>query len=58
MQAMTRKIGLLLKYFGSQRRKDWFQAETFQSLARLRGIECRAPDQFAEAFHVRKLVLS
>ncbi|MGB9164519.1 MAG: PIG-L family deacetylase, partial [Rhodomicrobium sp.] len=30
----------------------------FESLARLRGIECRAPDKFAEAFHVRKLALS
>jgi hypothetical protein len=53
---MTRKISLLLEYFGSQRGKDWFQAETFSGLARLRGMECRAP--FAEAFHVRKLVLS
>ena len=57
-QAMTRKIGLLLEYFGTQRGKDWFLAETFESLARLRGIECRAPDKFAEAFHVRKLALS
>jgi LmbE family N-acetylglucosaminyl deacetylase len=54
--AMTRKISLLLEYFGSQRGKDWFQAETFSGLARLRGMECRAP--FAEAFHVRKLALS
>ena len=23
--AMTRKIGLLLEYFGTQRRKDWFR---------------------------------
>ena len=57
-QAMTRKISFLLKYFGTQRRKDWFRAETFMSLASLRGIECRAPDHFAEAFHVRKLTLS
>ena len=57
-QAMTRKIGLLLEHFGTQRRKDWFSSETFESLARLRGIECRAPDKFAEAFHVRKLTLS
>lgn len=55
---MTRKISLLLEYFGTQREKDWFQANTFLSLARLRGMECRARDNFAEAFHVRKLTLS
>jgi LmbE family N-acetylglucosaminyl deacetylase len=55
--AMNRKISLLLQYFGTQRQKDWFQAETFLSLARLRGNECRAPEHFAEAFHVRKLAL-
>lgn len=57
-EAMTRKISFLLKYFGTQRGKDWFRAETFMSLASLRGMECRAPDHFAEAFHVRKLILS
>jgi LmbE family N-acetylglucosaminyl deacetylase len=57
-KVMTRKISLLLEYFGTQRNKDWFKAETFLSLARLRGMECRAPEHFAEAFHVRKLILS
>ena len=54
---MRRKIDLLLESFGTQRGKDWFRAETFLSLARLRGMECRASDHFAEAFHVRKLAL-
>ena len=54
---MARKIELLLAHFGSQRSKDWFGAETFTGLAHLRGIECRAPDGLAEAFHVRKLSL-
>ena len=57
-EAMRRKIDLLLESFGTQRGKDWFRAETFLSLARLRGMECRASDHFAEAFHVRKLALS
>ena len=35
---------------GSQRSKQWFDAETFLGLARLRGIEYRAPDRYAEAF--------
>lgn len=55
--ALERKIELLLAHFGSQRSKDWFDAETFAGLARLRGMESRAPERFAEAFAVRKAVL-
>ena len=55
--AMTRKVELLMRHFGTQRSKDWFVPETFTALARLRGNECRAPDGMAEAFHVRKLVM-
>lgn len=51
---MERKIALLLAYFGTQRSKDWFDAETFQGLARIRGMECRAPERYAEAFVMRK----
>jgi LmbE family N-acetylglucosaminyl deacetylase len=54
---LERKIEVLMGTYGSQRSKDWFTPETFRSLARLRGIECRAPAGFAEGFHVRKLVL-
>jgi hypothetical protein len=55
---LQRKIDLLLSHFGSQRSKDWFDAETFTGLARLRGMECRAPEGFAEAFTLRKARLS
>jgi LmbE family N-acetylglucosaminyl deacetylase len=51
---MERKIELLLAHFGSQRSKDWFDAETFRGLARLRGMECRSPERYAEAFVMRK----
>jgi LmbE family N-acetylglucosaminyl deacetylase len=51
---MERKIELLLEHFGSQRSKDWFDPETFRGLARLRGMECRAPERYAEAFVLRK----
>jgi LmbE family N-acetylglucosaminyl deacetylase len=54
---MERKTRLLHQHFGTQREKDWFDDETFMSLARLRGMECRAPDGFAEAFHARKLTV-
>lgn len=52
------KVALLLKHFGSQRSKDWFDAETFRGLARLRGTECRAADGMAEAFNARKILLA
>jgi LmbE family N-acetylglucosaminyl deacetylase len=55
--ALKRKVDLLMSHFGSQRSKQWFDAETFMGLARLRGMECRAPERYAEAFFARKLVL-
>jgi LmbE family N-acetylglucosaminyl deacetylase len=57
-ETMRRKNAHLLRHFGSQRSKHWFEAENFSALARLRAIECRAPDGFAEAFHARKIVLA
>lgn len=56
--ALQRKIDLLMSHFGSQRSKGWFDAETFLGLARLRGMECRAPERYAEAFFARKLLLA
>ena len=56
-EILTRKIDLLMAHFGTQRSKDWFGAETFRGLARLRGIECRAPEGYAEAFTLRKFRL-
>jgi LmbE family N-acetylglucosaminyl deacetylase len=56
--ALQRKIDLLTSHFGSQRSKQWFDAETFLGLARLRGMECRAPERYAEAFFARKLLLA
>lgn len=53
-----RKLKLLETHFATQRSKDWFDAETFRGLARLRGMECRAPERYAEAFHVRKARLA
>jgi LmbE family N-acetylglucosaminyl deacetylase len=53
-KVMDRKIELLLAHFGTQRSKDWFDGETFRGLARLRGMECRAPQLYAEAFMLSK----
>ena len=54
---LEQKVELLGDHFGTQRSKDWFDPETFRSLARLRGMECRAPDRFAEGFFTRKVIL-
>jgi LmbE family N-acetylglucosaminyl deacetylase len=56
-EVLERKIELLIAHFGTQRSKDWFDAETFRGLARLRGIECRASEGYAEAFTLRKFCL-
>ena len=52
-----RKVEYLLRAFGSQRDKHWFTDETFTGLMRLRGMECRSPGGYAEAFYARKTVL-
>ncbi|TYO60760.1 PIG-L family deacetylase [Bradyrhizobium hipponense] len=57
-RALQRKIDLLVSHFGSQRSKQWFDPEVFRGLARLRGMECRAQEGYAEAFVARKLALA
>lgn len=52
-----RKVNHLMKHFLSQHRKDWFDADTFFGLMRIRGLECRARFGLAEAFHARKLTI-
>ena len=47
---------LLHKCFPSQQARDWWDDEVFLGLARLRGMECRAP--YAEAFTCAKSVIS
>jgi LmbE family N-acetylglucosaminyl deacetylase len=52
-----RKAEHILEAFASQRDKQWFTADTFMALQRLRGIESNSPGGYAEGFHCRKLVL-
>lgn len=54
---LKKKIDILMKVFGTQRNKQWFDGETFTALMRLRGIECNSPTRYAEAFYGRKLTL-
>jgi LmbE family N-acetylglucosaminyl deacetylase len=53
---VQRKIELLHKCFPSQLARDWWDDEVFRGLARLRGMECRAP--YAEAFTCTKSVIN
>jgi LmbE family N-acetylglucosaminyl deacetylase len=55
-EVAARKAALLDEHYPSQRGRDWFDAETFLGLARIRGVQCHA--RYAEAFHLPKLVLS
>jgi hypothetical protein len=52
-----RKINILMDSFRSQREKDWFTTDAFLSILRIRGIESKAPEKYAEGFYCRKLVL-
>ena len=51
------KIDHLFEAFTTQGGKKWFDRETFRGLMRLRGMECNSPTGYAEAFHVRKVML-
>jgi LmbE family N-acetylglucosaminyl deacetylase len=51
-----RKVDAILKHFRTQENKDWFTEETFYALMRIRGVESKAPEKYAEAFYCRKLV--
>ena len=51
------KIKHILDVFQTESNKAWMTEDTFQAILRLRGVECAAPDRYAEAFYCRKLVL-
>jgi len=54
-EVARRKAELLDKCYPSQRVRDWWDAELFLGLARLRGAECRS--RYAEAFGCSKITL-
>jgi LmbE family N-acetylglucosaminyl deacetylase len=51
------KVTQILESFKSQRGHHWFSEDAFFALLRLRGIECNAPERYAEAFYCRKVVI-
>ncbi len=52
-----KKIEYILDAFRTQAKRDWFTADAFFSVLRIRGIESRAPEKYAEGFYCRKIVL-
>jgi LmbE family N-acetylglucosaminyl deacetylase len=52
---MDRKIDLILRHFSSQTARHWLTGDLLRSVARIRGMECVAPEHLAEAFYLRKL---
>ena len=57
-ERVRQKTDLLIECFGSQRQKYWFDAETFNAMLRLRGLEANSRSGYAEAFHCRKVCMT
>ncbi len=54
-ETCRKKITHLLDAFKSQSNHSWFTEDAFFALLRLRGIECNASENYAEAFYSRKI---
>jgi LmbE family N-acetylglucosaminyl deacetylase len=52
---VDRKIDLVLAHFQTQSSKQWLARDLLRAVARIRGMECVAPEQVAEAFYSRKV---
>jgi LmbE family N-acetylglucosaminyl deacetylase len=53
---LDRKVALVLEHFRSQAGKHWFTSDLLRAVARIRGMECVAPEGLAEGFYCRKAV--
>jgi len=51
-----RKINIVMDYFISQKNREWFTPDAFFSILRIRGIESKAPENYAEGFYCKKVV--
>jgi LmbE family N-acetylglucosaminyl deacetylase len=51
------KTNTIVNCFPSQQDHQWFDAETFRSLMRIRGLEANSSTRYAEGFYSRKLTL-
>jgi LmbE family N-acetylglucosaminyl deacetylase len=50
------KSRYICEVFQTQGNKAWLTEDTFQAMMRIRGVECAAPEKFAEAFYCRKVI--
>lgn len=53
-EVFRHKVEILIEEFASQRSRRWFNADNFEALARLRGLESNADSGLAEGFHCHK----
>lgn len=56
-KSCQKKIVQIVETFNTQADHRWFTKDTFWSILRLRGVECNAPEGYAEAFYCRKTVI-
>ncbi len=56
-ESCEKKVGIILRRFGTQANKHWFSKDTFLSVLRIRGMESGSRGKYAEGFYCRKLVI-
>jgi len=56
-EQLAQKTQALHDCYLSQRSRTWFSEETFNALARIRGVESASPSGYAEGFHADKFML-
>lgn len=56
-QKCKKKIDIIIEAFKTQNKREWFTPDAFFSILRIRGIESKAPEKYAEAFYCRKVII-
>jgi len=52
-----KKIDCIMESFKTQNNRDWFTPDAFFSILRIRGVESKAPEKYAEGFYCRKVII-
>lgn len=53
---VKKKLGYICSNYETQYKRQWFDAETFRAILKIRGIESNSKTKYAEAFYCRKIV--
>lgn len=56
-EVVDKKVNLILDHFSTQHQRNWFTADTFYAIMRLRGIESGSNLTYAEGFYTRKTLI-